>query len=119
MAAVSGAEYARLARDLVRASLGLEERAETAVERVSTAALATAYRAAPVLSGDLRRGLKVRRKGSRAVVEVANFYATFQEFGTSRMAPNPYIGPAFDRHAPELVREVEVIRDDVVRKLSQ
>lgn len=110
-------EYTRFARDLLRAAAGMEESAEAAVERVSRAALVTAQRVAPVDTGELRRGIRVTRQGARATVSVTSFYATFQEFGTTRMPPNPYIGPAFDRHAPELVREVEVIRDDVVRKI--
>lgn len=111
-------DFAKFAADLARAAVGLDESAEAAVERVSKAAHATAYRLAPVDSGDLRRGLRTRRVKNRAVVEVTNFYATFQEFGTTRMAPNPFIGPAFDRHAPELVREVEVIRDKALDELK-
>lgn len=111
-------DFARFAADLVRASVGMEESAESAVERVSKAAHATAYRVAPVDEGNLRSGLVVRRVKNRAVVEVTSYYATFQEFGTTRMAPNPFIGPAFDRHAPDLVREVEKIRDATLDKLS-
>ena len=110
--------FARFARDLARAAVGLEEAADKASERVGRAALRTAESLVPVDKGDLKRGLRFRREGDRAIVEVSAFYATFQEFGTSRMAPNPFIGPAFDRHAPDLVVEVERIRDDVVRKLS-
>jgi len=116
--AVSVNEFARFAADLARAAVGLDESAESAVERVSKAAHATAYQIAPVDTGDLRSGLRVRRVKNRAVVEVTSYYATFQEFGTTRMAPNPFIGPAFDRHAPDLVREVEKIRDATLDKLS-
>ena len=44
--------------------------------------------------------------------------AVFQEFGTSVMAPNPSIRPSIDRYGPQLVRDVEGIRDEVVRRLG-
>ena len=60
----------------------------------------------------------VTREGERVTVEVTNYYSTFQEFGTTKMAPNPFVGPAFQRHAPELVAEVERVRNKLVARLS-
>ena len=51
-------------------------------------------------------------------VEVTSYYATFQEFGTSKMAPNPFMGPAVDRHAPELYKEIEGLADDIAKGLA-
>jgi HK97 gp10 family phage protein len=50
-------------------------------------------------------------------VESTVEYAIFQEFGTSNMPPNPFIGPAFAQGAVDLVREVEAIADDVAEAL--
>ena len=110
-------EFARLANDLTRAVSGLDVRANAAVERVGREAFVAANRYVPVDSGDLRRSLRFRRKGSRAVIESDLFYSTFQEYGTSQMAPQPFVGPAADQYGPQLVLEVERIRDDVVKKL--
>ena len=53
-----------------------------------------------------------------ATVESSLYYSAFQEFGTSTMEPNPFMGPAVDLWEPQLVREVEQIRDGVVRKMT-
>ena len=47
----------------------------------------------------------------RAEVGPTAEYGAYVEYGTSRMAPRAYMGPAFDRHAPDLVTAVEQIRD--------
>lgn len=111
-------EFARYARDLVRAAAGLDEAADRVTERVAKGALGTARDIAPVLTGEMRDDLRMRRDGDRAIVEVSTYYARFQEFGTSRMAPNPFIRPAVDRWEPELVREVERVRDQVIEDIS-
>ena len=110
-------QFSKLANDLTRAATGIDLQANAAAERVGRAAFVAANRYVPVDSGDLRRSLKFRRQGSRAVIESDLFYSAFQEFGTTQMAPQPYVGPAADQFAPQLVLEVERIRDDVVRKL--
>ena len=115
---MSGAEFRRFAADLARVAAGLPSRADKATERVAQRALATARAAAPVDTGDLRSGLRVTRHGDGMAVEVTNYYATFQEFGTSKMAPNPYIGPAVTRHGPELAKELERLADDIAKDLS-
>ena len=111
-------EFARYARDLLRAAAGLDEAADRVTERVGRGALGTARDIAPVLSGELRGDLRMRRDGDRAIVEVSTYYARFQEFGTSRMAPNPFMRPAVDRWEPELVREVERVCDRMIEDIS-
>lgn len=111
-------EYTRYARDLARSALGLDKEAEQAVTRVAGGALATAQRLAPVESGALRANLRMRRRGSVAVVESTLYYSAFQEFGTSKMAPNPFMEPAATLWGPRLVQEVEKIRDGVVEDLT-
>ena len=115
---MSGAEFARFARDLARSAATLDLRANAAADRVGRGALKSAQRMVPVDQGDLSRSLSFRRRGSVARVESSLYYAAFQEFGTSQMAPNPFIGPAAEEWGPRLVAEVEEIRDDVVKDLS-
>jgi len=69
-------------------------RIETAVGEQTTAVVARAVAAAPVRTGALRGsirpdgkglGRRVRAGGSKA------FYARYQEFGTRKMAANPFL----------------------------
>lgn len=115
---MSGKEFARFANDLIRAANGLDLKGKAATKEVGGNALKTAQALAPRDTGKLRAAISLTQDGDRAIVETSLYYAAFQEYGTSRMAPNPYMGPAFERHAPELVREVEKIADDVAKELS-
>jgi HK97 gp10 family phage protein len=114
---MSGAEFARFASDLLRASTGIDAMANVAAEKVGRGALKSAIAYSPDDTGALDRSLRLRRRGSVAIVETSLYYAAFQEYGTSKMAPNPFMGPAADEWGPRLVQEVEGIRDEVVRKL--
>lgn len=111
-------EFAKFANDIKAAARELDGAGVDVAARVGRRALRTAESIAPVESGDLREGLHVTREGERVTVEVTNYYSTFQEFGTTKMAPNPFVGPAFQRHAPELVAEVERVRNKLVARLS-
>lgn len=111
-------EFARFAKELAKAAAGIDEKGNRAAEKVGRGALTSAQANAPVDSGELRRTMRMRRRGPVAVVESDTYYSAFQEFGTSRMAPNPFMGPAVDEWAPRLLREVEGIRDDVIEELG-
>ena len=110
-------EIGRWANNVIKAASGIDRLGEKAVTKVSKRAAETARKAAPSDTGRLSRSIRVTVDGSRAVVETDLYYARFQEFGTSKMAPNPFMGPAFQRHAPELVKEVEGIADEIERQL--
>ena len=110
-------EIGRWANRVLKAASGIDRLGEKAVTKVSKRAAETARKAAPSDTGRLSRSIRVTVDGSRAVVETDLYYAAFQEFGTSKMAPNPFMGPAFQGHAPELVREVEGIADEIARQL--
>lgn len=115
---MSGAGFAKFARDLALAAAGIDEKANAAAEKVGRGALLDAKRNAPADSGALRQNIRLQRRGSTATVSSSLYYSAFQEFGTSKMAPNPFMGPAVDVWAPRLVREVEDIRDGVVKDLG-
>ena len=115
---MSGADFARFARDVTRAAAGIETMAEAAEMRVAKLALKTARDLVPVDTGETRDEMRVVRRRNGVAVESSTVASVFQEFGTSRMAPNPFIRPAVDRWEPRLVAEVEGIRDHVVRKLG-
>lgn len=110
-------EIGRWANNVIKAASGIDRLGTKAATKVGTRAAETARKAAPTDTGRLSRSIRVKVDGARAVVETDLYYARFQEFGTSKMAPNPFMGPAFQRHAPELVREVEGIADEIERQL--
>ena len=117
VAVTGGAEFAKFAADLLRVASGVDVKGQKAVERVGQGALAMARSIAPTDKGDLRSGLRLTRKGTVAVVESSEFYSAFQEYGTSRMPPNPFMGPTAAEWGPRLVAEVEGLRDEIVKDL--
>ena len=114
---MSGAEFARFARDLGKAAAAIAKGGEGVAATVGRGALKTAQSITPVETGELRRGLRLVRRGEVAIIETTTEYAVYQEFGTSVMAPNPFIRPTVDQWEPRLVGEVEKLRDKVVRLL--
>lgn len=96
-----------------------------------------AKRRAPVLSGQLRKSLKIRalqrnRKKGQVGVAISTdkgffkgdeFYGAFHEFGTSRMPARPFIRPAFEANKARAVKIVgEAIKlglEDVARGASK
>lgn len=78
---------------------------------------ATAKGFAPVRTGNLRRSIthEVRNvpSGAEAVVGTDVEYAPYVEFGTSKMAPHAYLGPALDRHEPDFAARLSRIVEDI------
>lgn len=66
---------------------------------------------APVDTGNLRSsiGSTFELGGLAAAVSATANYAHFVEFGTSKMAPHAFMGPALDRNTPAFVKGVEQI----------
>lgn len=68
-------------------------------------------------TGDLRDSITVRvtgdgRTGTMAVeVGPTIEYGFYQEFGTSDMAPQPFLGPAFDANAPKYTAALATIAE--------
>jgi HK97 gp10 family phage protein len=72
----------------------------------------SAKRRAPVLTGELRAGIRVQ--GS--LVESTADHSGFQEYGTSRMDPNPYMNPAADEHEEAFARDAERAAAELVER---
>lgn len=75
---------------------------------------------APVRTGTLWRSIHHEIQGDgrfasmSAEIGTDVEYAPFVEYGTSRMAPQPYMRPAFDRHTPEYIAGMQHIAGDSV-----
>lgn len=112
---MSGKAFAKYGRDLLRAAAGMDSVADKAAYKAAKGAAATAESVAPKQTGALRDSIQVvRGKDGRATVQTDLYYAMFQEYGTTRMAPNPFIGPAVDKWRPRLADELGRAADDVL-----
>ena len=80
----------------------LVPRASAVVRKVAFDTEADAKALAPVDTGNLRNSITtaVTGDGLTAAVVATASYAPFVELGTSRMAPQPFMGPATDRNTP-------------------
>ncbi|HEX8343497.1 MAG TPA: HK97-gp10 family putative phage morphogenesis protein [Actinoplanes sp.] len=76
---------------------------------------ATAKLFSPVDTGHLKATIGARFEGDgrhgemEAVISATAEYARYQEFGTSRQAPQAFMGPALDRVAPGFVAACEAL----------
>jgi HK97 gp10 family phage protein len=69
---------------------------------------------APVLTGFLKNSAESHETGDGAELEFHANYAAHQEFGTSRMAAQPFVRPAVDEHGQDIVKAVaEQIQKDM------
>ncbi|SRR6266498_1593073 len=63
----------------------------------------------PVDTGNLRNSISSDIGVLSSEIGPTASYGYFVEAGTSRMAPQPYMGPAADRREPEFVKAMEQI----------
>lgn len=111
-------EFARFARDLSLAAINIAGEGELAATIVGRGALVTAQKNAPRDTGRLSRGVRLIRRGETSIIESSEYYSAFQEYGTSTIAPHPFVGRAVDEWGLRLLSEVEKVRDRVVRDLT-
>ena len=99
-------ELRNLAADLGTVPKIAGQLAKVAVKKTAKDIEATAKTLAPVDTGNLRSSIKtsdlrsVSQDSPSAEVRASANYAVYQELGTSRMAPQPFMGPAADKHSP-------------------
>lgn len=101
-------ELRALSIDLAAATGRVGALAAVAIRKTAADIQADAQVLAPVDTGNLRNsiGTDIAGDGRFGVIEAeigpTADYGAYVEYGTSRMAPQPYMGPAFDRRAPGL-----------------
>lgn len=103
---VDVSELEAYAARLTEAAATLKARASAAVRRTAYAVEADAKALAPVDTGNLRNSIttSVTLAGTAITAEVGPTaeYGGYVEYGTSTQGPQPFLGPAFDRRAPQL-----------------
>lgn len=91
---------------LLAADATVSAQAGRLVRETAADVTATAKQFAPVRTGNLRRSITMQVDnipgGIEAAVGTNVDYGPHVENGTSRMAPQSFLGPALDRHAHQL-----------------
>lgn len=107
-------EVRRLAADLSGLAKRVLDSASRIVEKTAADTVADAQALVPVRTGNLRAsiGYEVTRTASSVAAEVGPTasYGHYVEFGTSRMGPRPYMGPAFTRRRDLFVRAMSQVK---------
>lgn len=101
-------ELTTLSRDLGKASAHTVTAAAKVVRKTALDIERDAKALVPVDTGNLMNSITTTRTGvlSAEIGPTAN-YGSFVEWGTARMAPQPYMGPATDRNEQPFIRAVE------------
>ena len=115
----AGDPLRKLSADLKGESKRVGARGALVVRKTAAAITRDARLMAPVDTGNLRASIGYETRELTASVEAeigpTASYAAFVEFGTSRMAPHAYMGPALDRNG----HLFEKAMADVVTKASR
>ncbi|MEV6036031.1 HK97-gp10 family putative phage morphogenesis protein [Nonomuraea sp. NPDC052116] len=111
MADFDFSEVARLEVAIDNATAKTQAMVKAAVKKTGFDTVAGAQALVPVDTGNLKNSIGVDFDSDGYGFEAgatAN-YGGFIEWGTSKMAPQPYLGPAFERTSEEFVKAIESI----------
>ena len=117
---VDTSELRKLSADLATASGRVGREASAALRKSAEAVRDAAKALAPVRTGALRGSIEVSGYGDGRSLNASAYIGTtirqgaFQEFGTSKMAPQPYLGPALAANADAYVSAIEKIAEDLL-----
>lgn len=113
---IDSSEVRNLQLDLSKVPAKLQRTAPAAVKKTLFDIETDAKVLAPVDTGFLEGsiGTDVDADGLGGGVGPTADYGHYVEGGTSRMAPQPYMGPAFDRRAPGLVDALGDAGEDIL-----
>lgn len=107
-------ELNQLAVELGRAPAKIVKPASAAIRKTAYDIERDAKAFAPVDTGNLRNSISTDARGLYAEIGPTAEYAEYVEEGTSVMAPRAFMGPAYDRHAGELVTALEQIAGNLL-----
>lgn len=111
MADFDFSEIARLEVALDKATAKTQTMVKAAAKKTGLDTVTAAQALVPVDTGNLKNSIGVDFDSDDYGFEAgatAN-YGGYVEFGTSRMAPQPYLGPAFERTSEQFVKAIESI----------
>jgi HK97 gp10 family phage protein len=111
---VDASEVRHLAIDLREAPARTTIKVSRAIAKTAHDIEADAKAIVPVDTGNLKNSISTDLDRAELSAEIGPTadYGRYVEEGTSEMAPHAYLGPAYDRHAHELVSAIEQIIGD-------
>ncbi|MGD7788213.1 HK97-gp10 family putative phage morphogenesis protein [Propionibacteriaceae bacterium Y1700] len=107
-------ELYALAADLGKASAGVTRKASAIVTKAAYDVQAQAQALAPVDTGALRSSISTDVQTLAAEVGPTVNYGAHLEYGTSRMAPRPYMGPALDAVEPGFTEAMAELTEEML-----
>jgi HK97 gp10 family phage protein len=105
-----------LSADLTHAGLIIAHKGAKATRKLGQDVVHDGQVFCPVDTGNLRNGIGVDYDGDGLGFEAgptAN-YGPYVEFGTSKMAPHAFMGPALDHNTPAVVAAVEELGGSIL-----
>lgn len=108
-------ELRQLSADLGKADVGVTRKAGEVVRKSASDVEAQAKARAAVDTGAMRNSIGVRMAGPlSAEIGPTVHYAQYVEFGTYKMAAQPFMGPAADAVAPSFIAAMEQLGGDIL-----
>lgn len=108
-------ELRKLAADLGKASIETTRKAVQVVRKAAADVEAAAKGRAPVDTGALRGSIGTSMHGPLAAeIGPTVHYGQYVEFGTYKMAAQPYMGPAADQVEPGFVEAMEQLGGEIL-----
>lgn len=107
-------EVAHLGADLGRAGAQATAKAHKVISKTAHQIEASAKTLAPVDTGALKSSISTTQSGLSAEIGPTVNYAAYVEEGTSRMGPQPYLGPATERHEGQFYAAMEQLAGEVL-----
>ena len=106
----------KLSADLGKASAEVTRRAQVVVRKTAADIEASGKRNAAVDTGFMRDSISttISNGGLSAEIGPTASYGAYVEFGTRRMRPQPFMGPAADQHFPEFTEAVARLSQDLL-----
>jgi HK97 gp10 family phage protein len=107
-------EWNQLAEDLGRAPARIQTKAQLVLRKVTADGSREAQAFAPVDTGNLRNSINWSVIGLEGEFGATAEYALYVEEGTSTMAPQAFVGPAFDRQQPIFVSAIAALTAEIL-----
>jgi len=108
---IDASELEVLGRDISDLGQKAHDRAAQVVAKTAADISGSAARNAPYRTGNLSNSIGYDLYGLEAEIGPTASYGIFLEYGTSRMAPRPYMKPALEKHEGAFLQALSQLGD--------